>query len=107
VFQNDEVFPARWRSLLSGTTKTLRRDGDHIYIETLLPEDLRQAGCFSLAELQKLGDTYAGTARESCVWQYQKRLIIGYETGAKRYQHEWPIWLTSVTAKRVEGWSMK
>src|SRR5260370_31041496 len=69
VFKTDS-FPTRWRSLLTGTTKIIRRDGDIIYVETLLPEAQKNAGCFNLAELQKNGDIFSGKGRYSCVCQY-------------------------------------
>ena len=96
VFQQSDSIPTRWKSLTSGTTKIIRRDGEHIYVERVLPEAARQAGCFSLADLQKKGDTHSGTAKESCVCQYQKRrgLSIFYDTIINRYANEWPMEIT-------------
>ncbi len=41
VFKSD-AFPARWKSLQSGTTKIVRRDGDRIYVETVLPDAAKE-----------------------------------------------------------------
>jgi hypothetical protein len=75
---------------------SMRRDGEHIYLEKVLPEAAKQAGCFSLADLQKKGDTHSGTAKESCVCQYQKRrgLSVFYDTIINRYANEWPMEIT-------------
>lgn len=51
VFKSDS-FPARWKSLQSGTSKVLRRDGDRIYVETVLSEAQKNAGCFFLSDLK-------------------------------------------------------
>jgi S1-C subfamily serine protease len=58
VFEQNEGFPSRWKSLATGTTKVIRRDDDRLYIETILPEASKQAGCFTLADLKKQGDGY-------------------------------------------------
>ena len=71
LFKSD-VFPSHWKSLLSGTTKIIRRDGDRIYIETVLPEASKNAGCFNMGELQKKDDIFFGRNRYSCVCQYKK-----------------------------------
>jgi hypothetical protein len=57
-------YPARWKSLENNTTKALRFDGDHIYVETLVPDKAREQGAFSIVDLKKDGTTYKGTARE-------------------------------------------
>jgi S1-C subfamily serine protease len=107
VFQQSDSLPTRWKSLLSGTTKIIRRDGEHIYVETVLPEAAKQAGCFNMADLQKKGDNYSGTGKESCICQYQKRrgspLSALYDTFTNRYANEWPIEITKLTPTRIEG----
>ena len=105
VFKSDS-FPTRWRSLLSGTTKVIRRDGDRIYVETLLPEAQKNAGCFNLAELQKNGDVFSGKNRYSCVCEYTKGLGVYARTFTNRVTDESSIELTSVTPTRIEGRSM-
>jgi hypothetical protein len=105
VFQKGEGFPTRWKSLASGTTKIIRRDGDHLYIETVLPDAAKQAGCFALADLLKQGDTYSGTFKESCVCQYQKRrgLTVYYDTITNRFTNEWRQEITKLDPTRIEG----
>jgi S1-C subfamily serine protease len=105
VLQASEKFPALWTSLVSGTTKVIRRDGDRIYVETILPEDAKQAGCFSLADLQKHGNVYSGTTRFSCVCQYKK---LKFGTGqsdviTNHYSSEYPIEITRISPTRIEG----
>jgi S1-C subfamily serine protease len=101
VFQRPDGFPTRWKSLASGTIKTIRRDGDHIYVETVLPEAEKQAGCFSLADLRKQGESYVGTTRFSCVCQYQKHRFSPVLTN--NYSDEESIEITKLAATRIEG----
>jgi hypothetical protein len=107
VFQTNN-FPTRWKSLVSGTTKSIRRDRDHIYVDTTLPEAAKQAGCFSLAEFQKVGEVYSGTSRDQCVCQYRKRnWVTGLmETRTKQYIHEMTVKITGITPTRIEGYSV-
>jgi S1-C subfamily serine protease len=102
VFRTD-AFPSRWKSLVSGTTKVIRRDGDNLYVETVLPDAAKQAGCFNLAELHKQGDSFTGTGRESCVCQYVKRRLTGPVTETARYTSEFPIEITKISPTRIEG----
>jgi S1-C subfamily serine protease len=104
VFQQGGAFPTRWKSLASGTTKMVRRDGDHIYVETVLPEAAKQAGCFSLADLQKQGDIYSGTSKFTCVCQYQKKRFTGrIDLLTNRYSDDERIDITKVSPTRIEG----
>jgi S1-C subfamily serine protease len=105
VFKTDS-FPARWRSLVSGTTKVIRRDGDRIYVETLLPEADKNAGCFNLAELQKSGAVFSGTNRYSCVCQYTKGLGVYARSFSNRVSDETAVELTKIEPTRIEGRSM-
>ena len=99
VFKSDS-FPTRWHSLVSGTTKIIRRDGDTIYVETLLPEAQKNAGCCNLAELQKKGDVFNGKGRYSCVCQYTKGLG---GTFTNRVSDETAEEITRLGPTRIEG----
>lgn len=104
VFRESEGFPIRWKSLQSGTTKIVRREGDRIYVETILPDAANQAGCFTLADLQMHGEVYSGTVKHSCVCQYQKfRLGRGYEVLTNRLSVENAIEMTMISPTRIEG----
>jgi S1-C subfamily serine protease len=105
VFKADS-FPTRWRSLLTGTTKTIRRDGDTIYVETLLPEAAKNEGCFSLAELQKKGDIFSGKGRYSCVCQYTTGLGVYARTFTNRVSDETDEEIIKLGPTRIEGRSM-
>jgi Trypsin-like peptidase domain len=105
VFHAD-AFPGRWKSLQSGTSKVLRRDGDRIYVETELPETQKSAGCFALSDLQKKGDIFSGTGRFSCVCQYTQGLGVYARTLTNRVTEEAPIEITSITSTRIEGREM-
>ena len=51
---------ARWKSMTTGTIRTLRFEGDYIYGETVLSEAAAKAGSFFLLDLKKDGDKYIG-----------------------------------------------
>jgi S1-C subfamily serine protease len=105
VFKSDS-FPTRWRSMLTGTTKIIRRDGDRIYVETVLPEAQKNAGCFNLAELQKNGAVFSGKNRSSCVCQYTKGLGAYARSFSNRVSDETTEELTKIEPTRIEGRSM-
>jgi len=105
VFRSDS-FPTRWRSMQSGKTKIIRRDGDTIYIETLLPEAETNEGCFNLAELQKSGEVFSGKGRFSCVCQYTKGLGAYARTFKNRVSDEAAMEITKIGPTRIEGRSM-
>jgi len=100
VFKSD-VFPAHWKSLQSGTTKIIRRDGERVYVETVLPETSKNAGCFNLAELQKKDDIFVGTGRYSCVCEYNSkwdgRLL------SNRFTDQFQIEISKMGPTRIEG----
>jgi hypothetical protein len=100
VFQKSEAFPARWKSLVSDTTRTIRRDGDRIYIERIESEAAKQAGEFAISDLKRQDDHYSGTLRVGIVC----RNAFGVITN--RFSLEYRTELTEVTPSRIEGWSM-
>jgi S1-C subfamily serine protease len=102
VFKSDS-FPSHWKSLQSGTTKILRRDGDRIYVETVQSEERKNAGCFILSDLQKKGEIFNGTVRSSCVCQYTKGVGAYARNFTNRVTDEATIEITSVTPTRIEG----
>ena len=105
AFKSD-VFPTHWKSLLSGTTKILRRDGDRIYVETVLPDAEKNIGCFNLAELQKKDDSFKGTGRSSCVCQFTKGLGVYARTFTNRFTDQSEIEITKIGPTRIEGRAM-
>jgi hypothetical protein len=102
VFKSDS-FPTRWKSLQSGTTKVLRRETDRIYVETVLSEAQKNAGCFFLSDLQKKGDNFSGTVRSSCVCEYTRGLGAYARNFTNRVTDEAAIEITSITPTRIEG----
>jgi S1-C subfamily serine protease len=100
VFQNSEAFPSRWKSLVSGTIRIVRRDGDRIYTEMLVSEADKQAGEFGISDLKKIGDSYSGTLSVGIVCRNAFNVITN------RHTFQFHTELTSVTPTRIEGWSM-
>ena len=86
-------FASRWKSMTSGTVRTMRFQGDYIYAELVLPDAAAKAGAFQLSELKKDGDKYAGKANA--------RLIR--PDGGASCSFSWPIELSLVTPDRIEG----
>ena len=84
---------ARWKSMTTGTIRTLRFEGDYIYGETVLSEAAAKAGSFFLLDLKKDGDKYIGK---------QNGKVVRSDGGAS-CPIAWQIELTLVTADRIEG----
>ena len=103
VFKSD-AFPTRWKALPSGRTMIIRRDGDRIYVEAVLPEAEKNAGCFQSAELQKKGEIYAGKGYFSCVCQYtQFKAFVGRVLETNQYRVENAIEISMMSPTRIEG----
>lgn len=98
VFSSQSL-PSRWKSLASGTTKIVRFDGDHLYVETVLPEEERRLGNFSVSELSKVGGAYSGTTRNQFVCQY--RAWNGYQNNSCTLAGALRLRFSSPT--RIEG----
>lgn len=60
----------RWRSLASGTRKTVRCSGDYLYIETIIPKADQDRGAFNLGELKKKDGKYIGKMKVGDACQY-------------------------------------
>jgi S1-C subfamily serine protease len=103
------VLPSRWKSIVSGASKVVKADAEHLYIETVLTEAERRAGDFNIAELKKSGATFQGVTRSrfTCgylatdVWprytKYQAPNVCGNELQTE---------ITLLTPTRIEGWLM-
>src|SRR5882762_695338 len=104
VFKSD-VLPTRWKSLYSGTTKIIRRDGDRLYVETILPEAEKSAGCFNLSEFQKKDDIFTGMTRFSCVCQYNSKWDGRLLSNRDTVQTE--IEISKISPTRIEGRAMQ
>lgn len=94
-------YPARWKSLASGTVKILRVDGDNLYVETVLPEERTKVGDFFLADLKKVGETYVGKVRSAWTCQYGDG--VWTKIGYNKCMEEVAIEITMLTATRLEG----
>jgi hypothetical protein len=86
-------YPARWKSMTSGSVRTLRFEGEYIYGETVLSDQVVKAGAFFLMEAKKVSDKYVGRTNG--------RLVSAQ--GGKSCTVTWPIELTLVTPERIEG----
>lgn len=94
----------KWKSLVNGATKVVRADGDYVYVETVLPDRLAQAGVFVMSELKKDGTQFLGVQRslgECDAWE--KTGFAGRVQRRKWCTLETPIAITSYGATRIEG----
>jgi hypothetical protein len=86
-------FPSRWKSMQSGTVRTLRFEAVYIYGEVVLTDAAAKAGAFTLMEFKKDGDKYVGKSNSH---------FLRNDLGAacsKEFQME----LTLVTPERIAG----
>jgi hypothetical protein len=86
-------FPGRWKSMNSGTVRTLRVQGEYVYAEVVLPNAQAKAGMFVLTEAKKDGEKYVGRTSEP---------LLKTQTGPSCSVTN-PIEFTSVTPDRIEG----
>jgi hypothetical protein len=100
---NRPAFPQRWKSLESGTTKIIRMDGDYLYVETVIPDNQRQAGGFNITQLKKTGDKYIGTGKSSLLCSYVSGLGAYARQNSNRCSQEYPIEIDILTPTRIEG----
>jgi len=99
-FFNSPNFPSRWRSLVSGTRKVLRIEGDFVYVETLLPEESIRRNDFVMSELKRQGEKYVGVTRASTTCEYYdfwKGFLYN------RCSEESEMEIVALTPSRVEG----
>ncbi len=101
VFKSADTFPTRWKSLVSGTSRLVRVEGDFVYVEVILTDQRRQAGDFTLGEFKKSGDKYVGTFRNrgTCSWN-------SAWDGSPRYNvcmSNGPAEITLLSPTRIEG----
>lgn len=89
----NNAYPTRWKSMVNGSIRTLRFEGEYIYGETIMREDVAKAGAYVLMDVKKAGDKYVGTTN----W----RLVSG--PGGKSCSGTSNIELTLVTPARIEG----
>lgn len=86
-------FAGRWKSMTTGTIRTLRFEGEYIYGETVFPETAAKAGAFALMDAKKDGNKYVGKVNAHLV----------RADGGASCSATWEIELTVVTADRIEG----
>jgi hypothetical protein len=97
-------FPQRWKSLASGTTKILRFEGEHLYVETVLPDELKKLNNFTISDLVKTGDKYIGTTKSRITCRYTDLFQTQYFYNTCNEERAFEI--TMLTATRIEGWYM-
>ena len=90
---SDSGFPSRWKSMRTGSIRTLRFQGEYIYGETVLSEAALKAGAFALMEVKKAGDKYVGNVNLRTIKNDGSASCVITE----------PIELTLVTPDRIEG----
>lgn len=85
-------FPARWKSMTTGSVRTLRFEGEYIYGEAVMTDEAAKAGTFALMDVKKDGDKYVGKVSQKIVSREGKSCLFNRQ-----------IELTLVTPDRIEG----
>jgi hypothetical protein len=85
-------FPARWKSMINGSVRTLRFGGEYIYGELVLTDAAAKAGAFALMDVKKDGDKYVGKINTKIVSRDGKSCSLNHQ-----------IELTLVGPDRIEG----
>ena len=89
--------------MTDGTNRTLRLDGDHVYVDTEVAGNQKQLGAFSLAELTKSGSEFTGKLRVQFVCGTTSRW------DGRTTNHSWvfevEMAITLFTPSRIEGWA--
>jgi hypothetical protein len=86
-------YPARWKSMTTGSVRTLRFEGEYVYGEAVMAEAAAKAGAFTLMDVKKTGDKFVG--------KMNGRFVT--PDGSKSCAETWPVELTLVTPNRIEG----
>ena len=100
------VFPKRWKSLTSGTSRTLRVEGDRIYVEALVSPETKAGGGFGVGDLAKRSDgSFAGEWRYggSCSYLDYSLANLRTEEITKTCTFSNPIEISSLGPTRIEG----
>jgi S1-C subfamily serine protease len=93
---------SHWKSLNNGVLRTIRFEGEFVYVDNVLAEVNRQRGEFWIAELRKLiPGTYTGVVRSRFACTYPSRLKGSEQFNACTFEHR--IAITSLTTGRIEG----
>jgi hypothetical protein len=95
MFATKPSFPLRWKSVQTGSTRTIKVTGDHVRIDNVLPDDAKGDGDFSYGELDKHGDHYTGF--------YFERSTCEYDSGRKACDLKTPVEITVLRPDRIEG----
>lgn len=101
---SESHFPIHWKDVQSGSMYKLRRNGELIYIELVLPAAWHQPRDFGMAELKKNGDRYVGTLRWTRGCTFPSRLDSS--AVAKFCSFSFQLELTSITPTRIEGFTV-
>jgi hypothetical protein len=91
--------PTVWKSLASGSRRSVRVDGDYLYVELVLTPEQRQAGDSMIIELKKSGGTYNGVGRMFWAGSYTRSGV----QHIARCRFEDPVAITLFTPTRIEG----
>ena len=73
AFKSTGAFPIHWKSMASGNTYQIRKEGDVLYVERLLSDEQKRAGLFVSMELHKVQAAYKGIEHVVQVGSYLDR----------------------------------
>jgi hypothetical protein len=96
-----ESFPAKWKSLATGNSFTIRREPDVVYAERVYSDAQREAGNFASIELRKDKDGYSGKEHVIAIGSYWNRLRARWETN--RCVLDFDMVVSNLSGIRIEG----
>ncbi len=98
------TYPAKWKSLINGTLRSLRFDGNFIYGEREFTSEEKAAGTiFGTYELKKQAENFLGIYRlgVNCTYRDLWTSTTGWRSN--KCSLEGNVELHSITADRIEG----
>ncbi len=100
---NAASFPADWKVVETGGKLRIRKDGDYIYTERVLPDSEKQSGNSTTIELRKGKDGYSGVEHIILSGQYYDARRVGGFAMNRCGPLDFPIELTQISESRIEG----
>ena len=100
AFKNVEAFPPSWKSMVSGAKFRIRKQGDVVYVEGILPDASMQRGNFVGAELRRSKEGYSGKERVRVNGFYS---YLGEHELYNRCVFEYAIEISNLTDSRIDG----
>lgn len=101
VFREADEFPALWKCIVSGMRWRVRKHGDTMYAEWVIPEEYVRMGVLAVWELRKEQHRYVGKQRIRQVCS--NKSLWGGSENWNQCSFEEPVEFTVWSKSRIEG----